>query len=898
MREDLLKSLSSLKDVTNIIVLTQNIDFVFIQSIVLAAIKKCGNPKLTIFADSNCAMSTFSNQAPVLSYLGMRYRVIPVEFTHPFHFHPKAILASSLDKAVLNVGSGNLTFGGWRENAEAWVKFDTEKDGNGPFKAFYDYLKEILEHVSLNESIKIEIEEAYDPNLRKWAVNLGNPSNLIGKMRKGKALIDKMSESIDLTKTIDRITICSPYYDEKGEAILKLMKKFNPRQVDIFIQNGMSTLYTYAKNKLPKNVRLHPVEFRKIKEYSTEHRRFIHAKFYAIEQNKNIILFLGSANCSNAALTIPGESGNAELVAVQRMSLQKFQEIYLNELDILEGEVILQKPKENDDPPETDIHTIRLQAARYDDQQLTIAYVSDTDLCIKKAVIDDVNYDLKIIQEGIAEVTVVNLTSRSFYIEGTLNGQSIRSNSLWIDYEKELRTTARSHSFTDIVRDKVRKDHWDIGAWTGIMDFFYKNMQYAPPIISRRLHNQSNITDQKVAVEYTADDVFSSNYNLPYNRSVAISLDEENRISSLQQLFLRWFGIAKLDPVEETPVNNEDDENDEEDTVDKPEHIPFKKKSIIKKDVTEKEKAKAQKIMNMIVATITSEDYLSKREPELIAQDLRLVSILLRSGMGEKWITENEFFDMTHEIWVPLFFSKRYSNHGWIEYRASSEEFPDDFVSKMKSAKLSASIIAWVLGLPEGYNTLEKIRLYLACILSFARLPWLWQGDDINQVAKELKPMLELTTNRRQEYDQKEWGTINAKWQSIIRAGEALRQFESAMNERDEEYTPLSIKDRIKIVEVKKGEILWQGTSGFCILLMDCHRSSNMDMEARVFKLQGKIGETGFKPTDLIIPLRAILMNYELLPVKTLAERPRKELLSILDKLSADINTIDLGKSR
>jgi len=295
----------------------------------------------------------------------------------------------------------------------------------------------------------------------------------------------------------------------------------------------------------------------------------------------------------------------------------------------------------------------------------------------------------------------------------------------------------------------------------------------------------------------------------------------------------------------------------------------------------------------MVVNAMASEEYLSKRKPEMIAQDLRLVSLLLCSGMGEGWITEKEYFDMTHKIWVPLFFSKNYySNQGWIEYRTNTEEFTDDFISKMKSATLSASIIAWALGLPEEYDTLEGIRLHLACILSFARLPWLWQGDDINKIAKELKPMLELSTKRDKEYDKYEWDKISAKWQIVTRAGDALKQFESAMKEKD--YTPVGIKDKIKVNEVKKGEILWEGNSGICILTKDCFRLNNVNTKAKALKLQGKIEETEFGSTDVIIPLRAILNDYDLLSVKELGKIYRETLLSMLDNLSPRIKKIDI----
>ena len=58
----------------------------------------------------------------------------------------------------------------------------------------------------------------------------------------------------------------------------------------------------------------------------------LHAKFYAVQQSEQVMVFLGSANCSRAALTIPGSAGNAELMAHSVMSANEFQEMFLKEL--------------------------------------------------------------------------------------------------------------------------------------------------------------------------------------------------------------------------------------------------------------------------------------------------------------------------------------------------------------------------------------------------------------------------------------------------------------------------------------------------------------------------------------------------------------------------------------
>ena len=140
MRLDLIKTIGEARDVTNVIILTHNIDFIFLQANLIRQLRKIGHPTLTVFADADCAIESFQRQGRWIEGIGKRYRVVPVAMNPGFCFHPKAVLLSSQIKATLLVGSGNLGFGGWRENAEVWIRFDTDVDGGAPFSAFYQYL--------------------------------------------------------------------------------------------------------------------------------------------------------------------------------------------------------------------------------------------------------------------------------------------------------------------------------------------------------------------------------------------------------------------------------------------------------------------------------------------------------------------------------------------------------------------------------------------------------------------------------------------------------------------------------------------------------------------------------------------------------------------------------------
>jgi hypothetical protein len=306
VRQDLLKLIEAHEDVTNVIILTHNIDFVFIQLMVLPALRRCGRPTLTIFADSQCATETFGYQAPVLSGLGTRYRVVPVAMEPGFRFHPKALFLSSPDKATLLVGSGNLTFGGWRENAEIWIRFASDKDSTGPFAAFRGYLSEILSRLPLVGPVQDEVEEAFDGRTHPWAENMAAPAGLVGRIGAGPTLLEKMAFLLR-DEDITNLVVCAPYFDKDGKALDKLLEKFHPKKAEILVQKKYPGLPQKASARFPRKVKAVPIGFSRVNPNGGERESFIHAKFYAMSSPRQTVVYGGSANCSMAALTARGK---------------------------------------------------------------------------------------------------------------------------------------------------------------------------------------------------------------------------------------------------------------------------------------------------------------------------------------------------------------------------------------------------------------------------------------------------------------------------------------------------------------------------------------------------------------------------------------------------------------
>lgn len=890
MRHDLIKLFRAEKDVTHAIILTHNIDFVFLQAVVLPELKRCGSPTVTVFADAQCAAATYAHQAPVLSNLGFRYRVVSVSMQPGFCFHPKAVLLSGPKKAVLFIGSGNLTFGGWRENGELWIRFDSDVNGTGVFTAFRDYLADIIYLVPLSDSVKGEVSEAFEGSTHEWATTLSEPSGLLGKAGKGMALVEQMRTYIG-EAPIHGLTACSPYFDPDAEAVRRLVQELRPTRTEILIQNHRTNLTRAAVQALPSEIKVKPVKVRPMIENEGDRDRFLHAKFYALDQGENITVFMGSANCSRAALTIPGASGNAELLAVQTVSLDEYREHYLNELEILDGEPELPEEIKNTDELPQEQKFIHLLAARYEAGVLQLGLKCSAGVAITGCLADDVPHNVEMRGADLASVKLDG-SPRGVMVSGTCENQKILSNLCWVDYEYELRATARGRSLAGTIRDRVTSGQWHMGAWAEVIDEFFKHLQYMPVHFTARTGGHGPDREGEKKLTYSKTDVFSDSYSLHFSDVMSFPLTNDTRISSLQQLLLRWFGIGKHDDLEEESDNNSvlpDEENDEgHDSLDRPEKLPKSAKPKKPVEISERDRQRALRILSKVTEWMSSGNYLQQREPGVLAADLKIASVMMRVGLREGWLSTEDFFSYTQQLWLSLFFTSEAEKdkaRGWLDYRHKSAESPEDFAAQMASPALAAAMAAWALAVPTNIQTPAYARFRLTCVLAIARLPWLWRGGPEDAIALELQKVLSLTILKNDR-----WHSINDWWLKLMRQGEALRRLEIALIGQK----PVDLCHLIKQDDIDAGELIWQGRSGFLVATSPTKRSS--DEAVRFIYLQSrppcpvedKPDEAEWKKESkrFLIPLKALL-DEDVLPSSELfGDKERRELVKFIDELA------------
>lgn len=846
MRRDLLKAIASAKDVTNAVVLTHNIDFVFLQTVVLSALRRCGHPKLTIFADAQCAAESYGHQAPLLEGLGSRYRVVPIAMAPGYRFHPKALLLSSEKAASLWVGSGNLTFGGWRDNAEIWVEYDSIKD-IGAFAAFKSYLTQTLTRVPLRDSVAVEIAEAFDPGSKPWAEDLDDEdeSALVGRVGHGAALLDQLTTE---QTTADHIAVCAPYFDPEGAALRALQER--AKRVSVFCQPRTTTLTKEAVRACGKHLEVNAVDFHREREDDTPTSAFLHAKFISFTHGNRSTVFVGSANCSKAALLATGSTGNAELMARHDLSAAAFREAYLSELTKDENEVELPSREELDETRET-LPALQILAARHEAGTLSAAFIPAR-ATVAQCLVDTVAMKFSVSHPGQL-VTRSSGEPRQLVLEATLDGQVHRSAPVWIDHELHLSTSARARSVADAIRNHVRPDKWSAGAWAEVMEVFCKHLTYLPTrsYAARPTHKKEGGDDEKV---FPFEDVFATGYRPPSLVVKDVTASQSATDRSLQSLLFHWFGISTDDQSADDGSSHPGEGDEDEDVVDRPQQlrdlIPKKKAQF--KPAPDLDPRRLERIIEQIDSAMLSEDFLEQRSPAMLAGDLKFASVLLRVGLREHWLPQDRFFYLTFRIWSALFFSgSPEPNKGWIEYRVSQAENRQSFAAPLCTPEVAAALIGWALAVPDDAPAPELARFELACALAVARLPWLWSGADRAAVERELKTLLTQTSPRKVAAN-----TLLAAaakvWADMVRRGQALMHLEQALAQ----VTPATLRSKVRQSRLRAGEILWQGRSGFCVVLRDALRVEGA--EVRVLPLQGVLATTKYQG-PFTIPLANLL---------------------------------------
>ncbi len=875
MREDVIKQISALNNINHIVVLSHNIDFIFLQTVFLSALKRCGHPGLTVFADEQCARESYRYQSTLITGLGKRFRVVPVSMNPGYRFHPKAIFLAGDEQAVLFVGSGNMTFGGLRDNAEIWNRFDTKSGDFGVISAFQNYLTEMTDRVPFKETVQTDLMELFDAQNYEWVKQLTEPSGLLGRVGESNSLISQM-QSVLQDHPIIKITVSVPYYDPEAKALRSIAEQYPDAKVEVLIQSGQSTLLSEAAEKLPSSIKLKSIGFTDPANRDESLRRFIHAKYFAFTSDGQVDVFAGSANCSIAALVKGGREGNAELMVHGRISREDFVNQFLDEFVIVDEppKLLSQEDIEQDDQY---MPTIKLLGARFDISKLRVSFESLADSEITACFINDEEHEFAVSGPNELLVRTIKIP-RTVYLKGQVSDQLISSNTIWVDHESSLRSSSKGRALLEKIRSSDSSQDMQAEEWMMVVELFAKDLEYTTAKEFHKSTSKKEDGEEDKKTVITRSDVFSSSYDKApdFSGRLMESFSDENL--NIYQLLLHAFGISTEHHSASDQTANED--SNDEDMVDQPENLNTAVKVKTKKvEINDRVRRRITKVVNAIVESFTDQTYLELRDPEGLNRDLQIAGLVLRKGLSEGWVENDHFFDATQKIWSKLFFSTKSGEPlGWLGIRYQLEENQEHFRETMATPQLSAVLFAWAIAVDVSKRDAFSQRFLLSMLLSMGRFPWLWHdGLDQEEIYSHLKKILKESPCRTD--GDTTIDSLNERRINLLRQGVSLAVADHALSEQN----VVELRDRLNDKEAEKGDILWQGKRGLCISLESTATSGN---NIRVLCLQDPEGEASFQkdylmPIDKIIEAGLVPENEEFGPTQI------KELTVVLDQLSS-----------
>jgi hypothetical protein len=883
VREDLIKIIGGQKDLTNVIITTFNIDFVFIENVLLRELRKCGHPTLTILADADEVANSFASQGRWVSRVGRRYRVVPIRMESGFRFHPKAVMLSGPEHAELLIGSGNLTFGGMRQNDEIWIRFDTRNDDSRALAAFASFAEESLHRSRRVSAARSELREAFDTGTHTWAKALGEQGGLLGRVGSGSALLDQITDEVaDLD--VRRIVIGSPYFDEPGDALAALAGRWPAARLEVLVQQDQSQLHESAWSRIRDPKDLVSIATSRGEDV----RAFIHAKFYGFVGASEAVVFAGSANCSRAALTILGSGGNAELLAITRVPAAEFDDVVLSGVTISNEPLVLKSHSPEPSPIESD-PTITILAAGYEHGVLVVEFAAPS---IAQSV--ELLVDGKEIAADEMQITAESARTRwtgsinRVQVSAVVDGARLMSSEHWVDHEFILSATSRQRQMAQALGDHVSPGQWSFHGWTEVLRLLGDNLRYTPSNIAPQDEREPEHATNPDSV--ATSDFFTDDYRLPRLRQEHGPLDDANRVLGLRGLLLDYFGIDfEGDDTAETA----EEENDDDETVDKQEGTRKKAHPKVgdkkKRNLTNAEQRRGHRITKQIIDTCASSQFIDARPASMLASDLSIAAVLLVSGHAERWLPDEDFLDLTYRMWSFLFFDDgtdahgRSPNSGALARRHDASRDRQQFEESVGSVRLAASLATWCFCCPENVSHAEAARFQVATRLAVARLPWLWSLGDLAAVEKELFEIAKRTGWLGPDTGAR-WDQVHQDWNRMFDEGLALGRLEGVLLDHELADLRASVSDNA----VAAGTLLWQGPKlGFCILTQGTNRRSSTGQSVSVLTLRTTKRDTKLDPSYLL-PFRSLMI----LAAERSPERVTKSHVMALDGFANRLESI------
>lgn len=219
-------------------------------------------------------------------------------------FHSKLYMMASEKKAVVAIGSVNLTRDGIASNLELLSVFEiSEKDQkySGLLLDSISYVQKLAE-ISKSNSAESQIKKFVEI-CRPYMQHTSDKENIQFIHNIEEPIMIRILKNLEGYK-VNKIQVISPFYDSTLEPLQILKDNFSLSDFEIYIQQGKSTF--------PKNI--FEVDASDSSLFLYENiERYLHGKAIIFYTENEIFLLMGSANFTRSALLGIAEKSNYEI---------------------------------------------------------------------------------------------------------------------------------------------------------------------------------------------------------------------------------------------------------------------------------------------------------------------------------------------------------------------------------------------------------------------------------------------------------------------------------------------------------------------------------------------------------------------------------------------------------
>lgn len=277
-------------DASEILILSFNHDLAFFEKAVLSVAQLTG-ARITIVADAAMA----HHDVYAVRRAGTAY--MPGLAHCAGSFHPKLVVIASEGRAMVGIGSGNLSMAGWQGNDELWSWHHAgDGTGSGVVSSVGNWLRLLAAGVSLSTHVADALRRVGD---LLAGFNAPNDSCRLVESISAR-ILDQLPRG-----PVDELNLYAPFFDPNATAVAALIERLQPGVLRVGYQPTMTRI-----NGGAVSARIGPKG--EIRELPQD--RYRHGKLIEWAVGGQRWALTGSANISAAALLgTVSEGGNVEL---------------------------------------------------------------------------------------------------------------------------------------------------------------------------------------------------------------------------------------------------------------------------------------------------------------------------------------------------------------------------------------------------------------------------------------------------------------------------------------------------------------------------------------------------------------------------------------------------------